>query len=256
MNRWPGASPEQVRSNVADGLGGLTRGLHRITKPIIGAVNGWALAGGFETAHACDIRIASDGARFGSLRVRSDATIRRRCDPPSSPFSTWLAAISTINCASRRYTAIASPQGRTSLRDRSPSTTRPIEGGTELIRRNYTAWTQGANSGTNSAATLDQIGDRLGLSKASLYYYIEGKDQLITAVLKVVLDHGNARALKLIDPATGPLEQLKMRAQAHVESAMLTPAGRVIISNLDIVVSVKAAATLMQRHERPAQVLF
>ena len=50
MNRWPGASPEQVRSNVADGLGGLTRGLHRITKPIIGAVNGWALAGGWEEA--------------------------------------------------------------------------------------------------------------------------------------------------------------------------------------------------------------
>lgn len=107
-----------------------------------------------------------------------------------------------------------------------------------------------------AAATLDQIGDRLGLSKASLYYYIEGKDQLITAVLKVVLDDGNARAAKLIDPASGPLEQLKMRAQAHVESAMLTPAGRVIISNLDIVVSVKAAAILMRRHERPAQVLF
>ena len=70
MNRWPGASPEQVRANVADGLGGLTRGLHRIPKPIIAAVNGWALAGGFETALACDIRIASENARFGSFEAR------------------------------------------------------------------------------------------------------------------------------------------------------------------------------------------
>jgi enoyl-CoA hydratase/carnithine racemase len=70
MNRWPGASPEQVRANVADGLGGLTRGLHRIPKPIIGAVNGWALAGGFETALACDIRIASERAQFGSFEAR------------------------------------------------------------------------------------------------------------------------------------------------------------------------------------------
>ena len=46
------------RNKIEDGLGGITRGLHRIYKPIIGAINGWALAGGFETALACDIRIA------------------------------------------------------------------------------------------------------------------------------------------------------------------------------------------------------
>ncbi|MFT4563577.1 MAG: enoyl-CoA hydratase/carnithine racemase [Gammaproteobacteria bacterium] len=70
MNRWPGASSEAVRNNVAHGLGGITRGLHRIPKPIIAAVNGWALAGGFETALACDIRIASDRATFGSFEAR------------------------------------------------------------------------------------------------------------------------------------------------------------------------------------------
>jgi enoyl-CoA hydratase/carnithine racemase len=59
-----------VRDNVATGLGGLTRGLHRIYKPVIAAVNGWALAGGFETALACDIRIASERAMFGSFEVR------------------------------------------------------------------------------------------------------------------------------------------------------------------------------------------
>jgi enoyl-CoA hydratase/carnithine racemase len=65
-----GATPRKVRDNVATGLGGLTRGLHRITKPVIAAVNGWALAGGLETALACDIRIASERAMFGSFEAR------------------------------------------------------------------------------------------------------------------------------------------------------------------------------------------
>ena len=64
------ATPRWVRDNVATGLGGLTRGLHRIPKPTIAAVNGWALAGGLETALACDIRIASERAMFGSFEAR------------------------------------------------------------------------------------------------------------------------------------------------------------------------------------------
>ena len=64
------ATPRKVRDNVATGLGGLTRGLHRIYKPVIAAVNGWALAGGLETALACDIRIASERAMFGSFEAR------------------------------------------------------------------------------------------------------------------------------------------------------------------------------------------
>jgi enoyl-CoA hydratase/carnithine racemase len=65
-----GATPRRVRDNVHTGLGGLTRGLHRINKPVIAAVNGWALAGGLETALACDIRIASERAMFGSFEAR------------------------------------------------------------------------------------------------------------------------------------------------------------------------------------------
>src|SRR5690349_7608774 len=59
-----------IRDIVDLGFGGLTRGLHRIHKPVIAAVNGWALAGGLETALACDIRIASERAMFGSFEAR------------------------------------------------------------------------------------------------------------------------------------------------------------------------------------------
>ena len=64
------ASPRRIREIVDLGLNGFTRGLHRIPKPIIAAVNGWALAGGLETALACDIRIASERAMFGSFEAR------------------------------------------------------------------------------------------------------------------------------------------------------------------------------------------
>ncbi len=58
------------RKKIKDGFGGITRGLHRIYKPIIGAINGWALAGGLELALACDIRVASENAQFGSFEAR------------------------------------------------------------------------------------------------------------------------------------------------------------------------------------------
>lgn len=64
------AGPDDVREIVELGLNGFTRGMHRIAKPIVGAVNGWALAGGFETALACDVRIASERAMFGSFEAR------------------------------------------------------------------------------------------------------------------------------------------------------------------------------------------
>jgi enoyl-CoA hydratase len=49
------------------GLCGITQTPPR--KPLIGAVEGWALAGGFELLLACDLVVASEAARFGVPEV-------------------------------------------------------------------------------------------------------------------------------------------------------------------------------------------
>jgi enoyl-CoA hydratase len=49
------------------GFGGETRAT--ITKPLVAAVEGWALGGGFELALACDLIVAAEDARFGFPEV-------------------------------------------------------------------------------------------------------------------------------------------------------------------------------------------
>lgn len=50
------------------GFGGLTQAVVR--KPLIAAVEGWALGGGFEMALACDLIVAAQDAKFGLTEVK------------------------------------------------------------------------------------------------------------------------------------------------------------------------------------------
>lgn len=64
-----GVSPEQTGPYV-DAISGAINAWARIPQPTIAAVNGFAFGGGMELALACDLRIASENAKFGLTEVR------------------------------------------------------------------------------------------------------------------------------------------------------------------------------------------
>lgn len=62
--------PVHLRSEYLRGIQRVPRRMARFEKPVIAAINGPAVGAGLDLACMCDIRIAANGARFGSTFVK------------------------------------------------------------------------------------------------------------------------------------------------------------------------------------------
>ena len=92
-------------------------------------------------------------------------------------------------------------------------------------------------------ATLERIGDRVGLSKGSLYYYVNGKEELLGLLLEGVVDDILAQVPQDADPTV----RLRRLIRVHIEAAM-TPEGRVLVQNLDAIMGSEETARIRQRY--------
>ena len=98
-------------------------------------------------------------------------------------------------------------------------------------------------------ATLDDIGARVGLSKAGLYYYVAGKEQLLDDLFGEAISAIELRAGELTPPQANSAERLRAFVTAHVEVGVATPAGRVLAHHLELVLTSDSSAQLRQRHQ-------
>lgn len=77
------------------------------------------------------------------------------------------------------------------------------------------------------AATLEAVGERVGLSKPSLYYYVRGKEDLLAQILLDVLARVGAGVVAS-DPGDDPAQRLRALCRSHVRVICADARGRLI----------------------------
>ncbi len=98
-------------------------------------------------------------------------------------------------------------------------------------------------------ATLDGVGERVGLSKASLYYYVDGKEDLLVDLLRRVIESIAETAAARTDNDTDAATRFRIFLKAHVEVTVSTPEGRLLAENIETILSDDTVASLRTQHE-------
>jgi len=76
-------------------------------------------------------------------------------------------------------------------------------------------------------ATLEAVGERVGLTKASLYYYVKSKEELLGHVVGHVVRAQERAMAELTHDGMTPEERLRVFCLGHLRSLFEGPAGKV-----------------------------
>ncbi|MEM9203314.1 MAG: TetR/AcrR family transcriptional regulator [Actinomycetota bacterium] len=106
-----------------------------------------------------------------------------------------------------------------------------------------------------ATATLDRVGERVGLSKAALYYYVDSRDDLLAALIDRLLAGMRTDAAARAGADASPLEQLRAFLCAHIEQAATLPEGQLVVSNVDALAAAPETARALHDHELVARQL-